>query len=64
MTMTAIDIGPHIRARSDIQEMLLDLDERVGRIELSWEYVRRLGREDWLALREVAGRNGVPLRVT
>lgn len=63
MTMAAIDIGPHLRARSGLQEMLLDLDERVGAIELTWEYVARLSRDDWLELRDVAGRNDIPLHV-
>ena len=63
MTTAAIDIGPRTRARSDFQDMLLDLDERVAAIELTWEYARRLGREEWLALRDVAGRNELPLRV-
>ena len=61
MTTAAIDIGPRIRARSEYEEMLLDLDERVQAIELSWEYARRLGRDEWLALRDVAARHEIPL---
>jgi hypothetical protein len=64
MTTAAIDIGPRIRARSDFQDMLLDLDERVEAIELSWEYARCLGRDEWLALKDVAGRNEIPLHIT
>ena len=63
MTTAAIDIRPRIRARSEYQEMLLDLDERIQTIELSWEYARRLGRDEWLALRDVAGRNEIPLHI-
>jgi hypothetical protein len=63
MMTAAVDIGPRIEARSDFENMLLDLDERVSAIELSWEYATRLGREEWLALKDLAGRNEIPLRI-
>jgi hypothetical protein len=63
MTTAVVDIGPRIEARSDFENMLLDLDERVSAIELSWEYATRLGREEWLALKDLAGRNEIPLRI-
>jgi len=43
--------------------MPLDLDERIQAIELSWEYAVRLAPDEWLALRDVAGRNEIPLHV-
>jgi hypothetical protein len=63
MMTAAVDIGPRIEARSDFENMLLDLDERVSAIELSREYATRLGREEWLALKDLAGRNEIPLRI-
>ena len=64
MATAAIDLTPRIRARSDFQDMLADVDERVQAIELSWEYARRLGEDEWVALRDVAGRNEIPLHIT
>ena len=48
---------------SDFGRTLLDVDERIQAIELSWEYARALAADDWLSLREVAARNRIPLRI-
>jgi len=64
MATAAIEITPRIRVRSEHPDMLRNLDERVQAIELSWEYASRLGNDEWLALKDVAGRNEIPLHIT
>jgi hypothetical protein len=58
-----ITTNRHHDSVSDFGRMLLDVDERVQAIELSWEYARALAADDWLSLREVAARNRIPLRI-
>jgi hypothetical protein len=58
-----ITTNRHHESVSDFGRMLLDVDERVQAIELSWEYARALAADDWLSLREVAARNRIPLRI-
>ncbi len=48
---------------SPFGEMLLELDERVRAIELTWEYAARLTAAEWLELGEVAGRNEIAPRI-
>ena len=62
-TTTSYYRRPGIEARSDFHDMLLALDERVAAIELSREYAARLTADEWLTLLNVAGRNGIPLRI-
>jgi hypothetical protein len=58
-----ITTNRHHESVSDFGRMLLDVDERIQAIELSWEYARALAADDWLSLREVAARNRIPLRI-
>lgn len=53
----------HHESVSDFGRMLLDIDERIQAIELSWDYARALAADDWLSLREAAARNRIPLRI-
>jgi CRP/FNR family transcriptional regulator, cyclic AMP receptor protein len=48
---------------SDLQQLLLDLDERIVAIEISEEYVKGLTTDELLVLRDAAARNGIPLRI-
>jgi CRP-like cAMP-binding protein len=47
----------------DLQQLLLDLDERIVAIEISEEYVKGLTTDELLVLRDAAARNGIPLRI-
>jgi hypothetical protein len=58
-----ITTSRHHESVSDFGRMLLDIDERIQAIELSWEYARTLAADDWLSLREAAARNRIPLRI-
>jgi hypothetical protein len=58
-----ITTNRHQESVSDFGRMLLDVDERIQAIDLSWEYARALAADDWLSLLEVAARNRIPLRI-
>ena len=58
-----ITTNRHHESVSDFGRMLLDIDERLQAIELSWEYAQALAVDDWLSLREAAARNRIPLRI-
>ena len=53
----------HAGSATDFGLALLDFDERMQAIELSWDYARSLAADDWLSLRELAARNRIPLRI-
>ena len=54
---TSLEISP------EFQQMLDDLDERVGAVEFSQGYAASLTPDEWLELPEVLHHNDVPLRV-
>jgi hypothetical protein len=65
MNAIVIAIAPAPRGQDtwDVDDLLRDVAERAQAIELSWEYVSALSAGQWLALRDVAARNEIPLCV-
>ena len=50
-------------ASTEFADMLSELDERALAVVLTEPYARSLTCEQWVALWEVTGRNGVPVHV-